>query len=131
MVGEAYREPGMDARKPSRTKSIEELPVALGFVLAHRGDFRTAVLGAVNYGRDCDSIATMAGAICAGLGGTAAVPTEWADAVAAASRIDLVAVGHRLAAVAASLAVADAERAARTAEIARARAAALTAEVSA
>lgn len=129
MVGEAYREPGMDARKPSRTKSIEELPVALGFVLAHRGDFRAAVLGAVNYGRDCDSIATMAGAICAGLGGTAAVPAEWADAVAAASRIDLVAVGHRLAAVAASLAVADAERAARTAEIARARAAALMAEV--
>ncbi len=38
------------------------------------GDFRPAVLGAVNYGRDADSIATMAGAICAALGGPTVVP---------------------------------------------------------
>lgn len=124
-VGETYREPDMDARKPSRTKAIEELPIALGYVLAHDGDYRAAVLGAVNYGRDCDSIATMAGAICAGLGGTAVIPDDWADEVAAASRIDLEAAGRRLAAVAATLAAADAERAARTLEIARARAASL------
>nr|WP_246227726.1 ADP-ribosylglycohydrolase family protein [Propioniciclava coleopterorum] len=124
-VGETYREPNMDARKPSRTKAIEELPIALGYVLAHDGDYRAAVLGAVNYGRDCDSIATMAGAICAGLGGTAVIPDDWADEVAAASRIDLEAAGRRLAAVAATLAAADAERAARTLEIARARAASL------
>lgn len=124
-VGDAYREPDMDARKPSRTKAIEELPIALGYVLAHDGDYRAAVLGAVNYGRDCDSIATMAGAICAGLGGTAVVPADWAAGVAAASRIDLGAAGRRLAAVAGTLAAADADRAARTLEIARARAASL------
>ena len=124
-VGEAYREPDMDARKPSRTKSIEELPIALGYVLAFDGDYRAAVLGAVNYGRDCDSIATMAGAICAGLGGTAAVPAEWADAVASASRMDLVGAGRRLAAVATRLAASDAERAEKTLALARARAEAL------
>lgn len=124
-VGEAYRSPDMDARKPSRTKSIEELPIALGYVLALAGDYRAAVLGAVNYGRDCDSIATMAGAICAGLGGMAVIPAEWADEVARASQIDLAAAGRRLAVVAGRLAAADAARAERTLEIARARAASL------
>ncbi|MGV9241212.1 ADP-ribosylglycohydrolase family protein, partial [Streptomyces nigra] len=51
------------------------------------GDFRRAVLGAVNYGRDCDSIATMAGAVAGALGSP--VPEDWAKAVAEASRLDL------------------------------------------
>ena len=60
-VGPHYRAPAMDARRPSRTKAIEELPVALGMVLVADGDFESAVLGGVNYGRDADSIASMAG----------------------------------------------------------------------
>ena len=62
-VGPDYRSPAADARRPSRTKAIEELPMAIGMVVATGGDYREAVLGGVNYGRDCDSIATMAGAI--------------------------------------------------------------------
>jgi ADP-ribosylglycohydrolase len=96
-VGDMYRQQSLDARRPSRTKSIEELPVALGFVLAHRGDYREAVLGAVNYGRDADSIASMAGAICAGLSGPAAVPSDWLDQVEQASRMDLRATGRLMA----------------------------------
>lgn len=99
-VGETYRQPLADARRPSRTKSIEELPIALGIVAAHGEDWPTAVLAAVNYGRDCDSIATMAGALLGGIGGTGAVPEEWARAVAEASRMDLGAVGSALAEVA-------------------------------
>ena len=38
------------------------------------GDYRHTVLGSVNYGRDCDSIATMAGALAGALGGETAVP---------------------------------------------------------
>ncbi|UUT34628.1 ADP-ribosylglycohydrolase family protein [Microbacterium elymi] len=87
-VGPDYREPDADARRPSRTKSIEELPVALGFLVAHRGDFRESVLAAVNYGRDSDSIATMAGAIAAALGGPDAIPAEWVRGVTEGSRID-------------------------------------------
>ncbi|HEY3465818.1 MAG TPA: ADP-ribosylglycohydrolase family protein [Amycolatopsis sp.] len=111
-VGPHYREMSMDARRPSRTKSIEELPAALAFVLAHRGDFRGAVLAAVNYGRDADSIAVMAAAICAGLGGTAVVPAEWVDEIGEASRMDLRETGHLLASAAADILKADRERAA-------------------
>jgi ADP-ribosylglycohydrolase len=110
-VGPHYRQMSMDARRPSRTKSIEELPAALAFVLGHRGDYRGAVLAAVNYGRDTDSIASMAGAICAGLGGPGVVPTEWLDAVSDASRIDLRSIGRLMASAAADILRADRERA--------------------
>lgn len=110
-VGDAYRAPAMDARLPSRTKSIEELPAALGFVLAYDGDLRAAVLGAVNYGRDSDSIATMAGAICGGLGGSAAVPQEWVSAIETASRLDLSSVAETMTSVVRDVLAADAERA--------------------
>ena len=86
-VGPDYRAPSLAARRPSRLHAIEELPVALGMVLVARGDYRHAVLGAVNYGRDCDSIATMAGALAGALGSP--VPEDWAKTVAEASRLDL------------------------------------------
>ncbi|UXY19245.1 ADP-ribosylglycohydrolase family protein [Streptomyces cynarae] len=86
-VGPDYRAPSLGARRPSRLHAIEELPVALGMVVVARGDYRHAVLGSVNYGRDCDSIATMAGAITGALGSQ--VPSDWAKAVAEASRLDL------------------------------------------
>ena len=87
-VGDAYREPLMDARLPSRTKSIEELPVALGFLVAYDGEFLPTVLGAVNYGRDSDSIASMAGSLAAGIGGFQVIPTDILDAISTASRVD-------------------------------------------
>lgn len=110
-VGEQYRAPAMDARLPSRTKSIEELPVALGFVIARNGDLRASVLDAVNYGRDADSIATMAGAICGGLHGVEAVPTDWVADVTAASRLDLDSVVAAMTEVVSDIARADADRA--------------------
>ncbi|MFJ2298961.1 ADP-ribosylglycohydrolase family protein [Oerskovia paurometabola] len=110
-VGPEYRQMSMDARRPSRTKAIEELPAALGFVLGHRGDFRGAVLGAVNYGRDADSIAVMAGAITAGLGGTEVVPTEWLDEIERASRTDVRATGRLMGQVAGDILRADREAA--------------------
>ncbi|HEU5005630.1 MAG TPA: ADP-ribosylglycohydrolase family protein [Jatrophihabitantaceae bacterium] len=111
-VGPEYRAPDMDARRPSRTKAIEELPVALGFVLLAGGDYTDAVLGAVNYGRDADSIATMAGAITGALGGTASVPAQWREQVATASRLDISEPGRVLATLAAELHTQDAQRAA-------------------
>ncbi|MFE1341782.1 ADP-ribosylglycohydrolase family protein [Streptomyces sp. NPDC058733] len=86
-VGPDYRAPSLGARRPSRLHAIEELPIALGMLLVARGDYRHAVLGAVNYGRDCDSIATMAGALAGALGSP--VPEDWAKTVAEASRLDL------------------------------------------
>ncbi|MGW2636164.1 ADP-ribosylglycohydrolase family protein [Streptomyces sp. NPDC001348] len=86
-VGPDYRSPSLAARRPSRLHSIEELPVALGMLVVSGGDCRQAVLGSVNYGRDCDSIATMAGALAGALGSP--VPEDWSKAVAEASRLDL------------------------------------------
>ncbi|MFC8511942.1 ADP-ribosylglycohydrolase family protein [Streptomyces sp. NPDC057257] len=86
-VGPDYRAPSLGARRPSRLHSIEELPIALGMLLLSGGDYRHAVLGSVNYGRDCDSIATMAGALSGALGST--VPESWSKPVSEASRLDL------------------------------------------
>ncbi|MGA5005612.1 ADP-ribosylglycohydrolase family protein [Streptomyces koyangensis] len=99
-VGPDYRAPSLGARRPSRLHAIEELPVALGMLVVGEGDYRRTVLGAVNYGRDCDSIATMGGAVAGALGGAAAVPGEWAKRVAEASRLDLHGPAARLAEVA-------------------------------
>lgn len=99
-VGENYREPGLDARRPSRTKAIEELPVALGMLVATGGDYVQTVYGGVNYGRDSDSIASMGGAIAGALGGEAAVPRAWVERVASASRKDFRAAADALAKVA-------------------------------
>ncbi|MEU6377985.1 ADP-ribosylglycohydrolase family protein [Streptomyces sp. NPDC046909] len=86
-VGPDYRSPSLAARRPSRVHAIEELPIALGMLLVADGDYRRAVLGAVNYGRDCDSIATMAGALAGALGSPP--PETWAKQVSEASRLDL------------------------------------------
>ncbi|MFC9291609.1 ADP-ribosylglycohydrolase family protein [Streptomyces sp. NPDC057052] len=97
-VGPDYRQPSLAARRPSRLHAVEELPVALGMVVVAGGDHRHAVLGAVNYGRDCDSIATMAGAVTGALGSP--VPDEWSKRVAEASRLDLWSPATALAEVA-------------------------------
>ena len=109
-VGAQYRDPGLGARRPSRLHSIEELPLALGMLVLGDGDYRRAVLGGVNYGRDSDSIATMSGAIIGALHGVDAVPAEWREAVGTASRLDLAATGLTMAAVAREIRAADLRR---------------------
>lgn len=109
-VGPRYREPSLGARRPSRLHAIEELPVALGMLLVAGGDYEPAVLGSVNYGRDCDSIATMSGAIAGVLGGTGAVPAGWSAGVGRASRLDLHAPAVELAAVTREVFARDTER---------------------
>ncbi|EST23074.1 ADP-ribosylglycohydrolase family protein [Streptomyces roseochromogenus] len=93
-VGPDCRAPSLAARRPSRLHAIEELRIALGMLLVSGGDYRHAVPGAVNYGRDCDSTATMAGALAGVLGSP--VPESWAKTVADASRLDLWAPARTL-----------------------------------
>ncbi|HEX6337627.1 MAG TPA: ADP-ribosylglycohydrolase family protein [Jiangellaceae bacterium] len=114
-VGEDYRDQGLGARRPSRLHSIEELPVALALLRLAGGSWTEAVLGGVNYGRDSDSIATMAGALAGALGGRDAVPAQLAEDVTTASKIDIVTPGERLAEATVEIRRADAEHAARTA----------------
>ncbi|MFE3942988.1 ADP-ribosylglycohydrolase family protein [Streptomyces sp. NPDC059118] len=109
-VGPDYRAPSLGARRPSRLHAIEELPIALGMLLVADGDYRQTVLGSVNYGRDCDSIATMGGAVAGALHGARAVPATWAETVAEASRLDLHAPARTLADVAREVFVQDTAR---------------------
>ena len=86
-VGEHYATPALNARIPSRLHAIEELPIALGLLVATGGDYEETVLGGVNYGRDSDSIASMGGALAGALGNP--LRRDWVDDVSAASKIDV------------------------------------------
>jgi ADP-ribosylglycohydrolase len=55
----------------------EAVGLAFGVVAAARADFREAVLGGVNVGRDTDTVAAIAGAICGAMHGVAAIPEAW------------------------------------------------------
>ena len=109
-VGEPYATPAQNARIPSRLHAIEELPLALGLLVATSGDYAETVLGGVNYGRDSDSIASMGGALAGALGGVGTVRRDWIDEVSAASRIDVEEAGRQMAVVAAEIFAKDAER---------------------
>ncbi|MDV5144936.1 MULTISPECIES: ADP-ribosylglycohydrolase family protein [Streptomyces] len=60
----------------------EAVGLAFGAFAAARGDFRTAVLTAVNMGRDADTTAAVAGALAGAMSGAPAIPEEWATAIA-------------------------------------------------
>lgn len=109
-VGDSYREPLPDARRPSRARAIEELPVALGFLIVAGGDYVRTVLGGVNYGRDSDSIAQMGGSLAGALGGESVVPSHWVERISKASRRDLKVVADGLAKVAEEVFTRDSQR---------------------
>ena len=79
---------GSNDWNPSRTHSIEEVPIALGFLVVCNGDFEQSIFGGTNYGRDCDSIAGMAGSIAGALHGNGAIRSEWIEQMQAANRFD-------------------------------------------
>ena len=89
--------------QPSREHSIEELPIALGFLVVAGGDYEGSIFGGANYGRDNDSIAGMAGSIAGALHGARAIRSNWIEQIDQANRIDLkplaldlTALTHRL-----------------------------------
>jgi ADP-ribosylglycohydrolase len=114
-VGDRYAEPMLDARIPSRVRSIEELPVALGLLVACDGDVDETILGGVNYGRDADSIASMGGSLAGALGGEPR--RDWVDEISAASKIDIEEAGRTMAEVAGEIFARDAKRHERRAQV--------------
>jgi ADP-ribosylglycohydrolase len=62
---------------PLGSEAAQTLAVALGMLVAADGNLAQAIIGCVNYGRDNDSYATLAGAIAGALHGTTAIPAEW------------------------------------------------------
>lgn len=61
---------------PSRLFSIEELPLALAYMVLHDGDFLESVKDGVSSGRDTDSIGVMIGAILGAMQGVSVIPAE-------------------------------------------------------
>ncbi len=55
----------------------EAVGLAFGLIKAAQGKFEDAVLGAVNIGRDTDTIAAISGAICGAMNGIQAIPEKW------------------------------------------------------
>ncbi|WP_270168700.1 ADP-ribosylglycohydrolase family protein [Paenibacillus sp. SYP-B4298] len=74
---------------PSRLFSIEELPMALGYILLHDGDLTEAVKDGASSGRDTDSIGVMIGAIVGAMQGAGAIPADDIAALEEASRQNL------------------------------------------
>ncbi|CAM5333015.1 hypothetical protein SCANM63S_04075 [Streptomyces canarius] len=59
----------------------EAVALAFGAYAAADGDFREAVLTAVNMGRDADTTAAVAGALSGATQGLSAIPPHWASAI--------------------------------------------------
>jgi ADP-ribosylglycohydrolase len=74
---------------PSRLFSIEELPLALGYMVLHDGNFLEAVKDGVSSGRDTDSIGVMIGAILGAMQGVAAIPAEEIAILEEANKLDI------------------------------------------
>jgi len=59
----------------------EATALAFGAFLVAAGNYREAVTGAVNQGRDADTIAAIAGTLAGAYSGIAAVPVEWRERI--------------------------------------------------
>lgn len=81
---------------PSQLHAIEEVPLALAYLLIGQGDYTWTVLGAINYGRDSDSIAEMSGAILGAMLGKSGLPERWAREIGERNRIDFDTPAHQL-----------------------------------
>lgn len=64
-------------RRAIACDSRETVPAALSLCLLAQGNVEKAVTFAANFGRDTDTIAAMAGAICGAYQGASSIPTEW------------------------------------------------------
>jgi ADP-ribosylglycohydrolase len=98
------------AYQPSRTGSIEELPLALGFALVNGGDFRKSIEDGINSGRDTDSIGVMAGAILGAMHGESVIAEADRLQLDAANRLDLTAAADRFTLIARHIMRVDRER---------------------
>ncbi len=110
-------EQSSDVGKPSRLASIEELPVALAALTWGQGDFARTIRAGVFYGRDCDSIASMACGLFGALHGMAALPVELCAKSNQANRRDFSALAADLSLVVAQLLKCDEERLARRRQV--------------
>ncbi len=102
--------------QPSRLLAIEELPLALGFAVTAKGEFRKAIEDGINSGRDTDSIGVMTGAILGALHGEDVIEAGEAEQLDRVNRFDLGAEAAAFCATAADIFQDDQARMARLLE---------------
>lgn len=88
---------------PSRLWSIEELPMALAFIVLNDGDYYRSILDGVNSGRDTDSIGVMAGVILGAMYGCEVIRKEDIEQLNKVNRLDLCAIADRFSGIAAQI----------------------------
>lgn len=88
---------------PNRLWSIEELPMALAFMVLNDGEYYRSILDGVNSGRDTDSIGVMIGVILGAMYGSEVVRKEDIEQLNKVNRLDLYTVADRFSEVAADI----------------------------
>ena len=84
----------------SSEHAIEEVPIALAFLVVTGGDYEGTIFGGTNYGRDNDSIAGMGGAISGAMHGIGALRDDWVSMINSANNIDLMPLADDMAGLA-------------------------------
>jgi ADP-ribosylglycohydrolase len=74
----------------------ETVPVALSLFYLADGDPKQTILYGANFGRDADTIASMAGALAGALRGASSLPTEWVEKIQANGNRDQTALTKML-----------------------------------
>lgn len=82
---------------PSRIFSIEELPMALAFIVLNEGDFYPTIYDGINSGRDTDSIGVMAGAILGAMQGDIVIKKEDIQILEETNRMNLIHLSEKFA----------------------------------
>ena len=72
----------------SQSQANEVVPKGFAIFAVTGGDPRRAITSAVNFGRDTDCVAAVAGGLAGTLNGAAGIPREWIDQVNEATRGD-------------------------------------------
>ncbi|MCB0184334.1 MAG: ADP-ribosylglycohydrolase family protein, partial [Caldilineaceae bacterium] len=94
-------------RRPIACDTRETVPATLALCSLANGDPRLAIVYGANFGRDTDTIATMAGAICGALRGVDGLPERWVAKIMQNSFGDQAQLAAKLVAVAQHKAAAE------------------------
>ena len=86
---------GGDYFNYGESQANEIVAKGLALFAACKGDPKEAILTAVNFGRDTDCLAAIAGGLAGALAGSNAVPREWIEQVDTATRQDPYTNSHR------------------------------------
>lgn len=76
--------------------AAEAVPAAFGVFMIARGDPASAILLAANMGGDCDTVASIAGALAGAYAGPNAFPACWVETVEQVNALDLRGVAKQL-----------------------------------